>query len=194
MQPCMRSSTLGNRPARTFEPGDFMPDNSLLIIVLLVVVALVAVLVLRRSKGPQDDAGENGAVEHHGVADGLAAAIEDVVGEFTGVEANPEFPDDTDVGRPSRDGSGGGASIARGGAADDLTQIKGLGTKAEAKLKGFGVTRFEQIASWTEGDIATVDATFGLAKRIERDRWVEQAGLLARGEIAAFEEKFGQLG
>lgn len=180
-----------------------MPDTP--IIIGLVLVLLVLAFLLFRSRGAKESApaetpsSETGTDEQlpetgHGVSDGLAAAVEDVIGEFTGVEANPDFPGDTDVGRSSHDGSGGGASIARGGAGDELTQIKGLGTRAEAKLKGFGVARFEQIASWTEGDIATIDATFGMAKRIERDRWVEQAGLLARGEIAAFEEKFGKLG
>ena len=33
-----------------------------------------------------------------------------------------------------------------------------------------------------------------MAERIERDRWVEQADLLAKGDIAGFEAKFGRLG
>lgn len=180
-----------------------MPDTP--IIVGVVLVLLVLALFLLRSRRTEDSgstetpSAEIGAEEQssetrRGVSDGLVAAVEDVIGEFTGVEANPDFPGDSDVDRSSHDGSGGGASIARGGAGDELTQIKGLGTRAETKLKGFGVARFEQIASWTEGDIATIDATFGMAERIARDRWVEQAGLLARGEIAVFEEKFGKLG
>lgn len=165
-----------------------------LLVVFVAIVVLIVLVVLVRTRGSKDGAAETGGADHHGVSDSLAAAVEDVVGEFTGVEANPDHPGDSDVGRPSHDGSGGGASTARGGAGDTLTQIKGLGPKAEAKLKGFGVARFEQIASWTPADIATIDAKLGLGQRIERDRWVEQAGLLARGEIAAFEDKFGKLG
>ncbi|QLC25505.1 hypothetical protein HFP57_11065 [Parasphingopyxis algicola] len=165
-----------------------------LLIIFLAIIALIVVIVLLRTWGSKDRPAETAEDQHHGVSDSLAAAVEDVVGEFTGVEANPDFPGDSDVGRPSHDGSGGGASTARGGAGDTLTQIKGLGSKAEAKLKGFGVARFEQIASWTPDDIAMIDSKLGLGARIERDRWVEQAGFLARGEIAAFEEKFGKLG
>lgn len=82
------------------------------------------------------------------------------------------------------------------GEADELTQIKGLGPKAARGLAAIGVTRFAQIAEWTPTDIEANSTTLGdgFAERIERDRWVEQAGLLARGEIAAFEEKFGKLG
>ncbi|MEO1170258.1 MAG: hypothetical protein AAFW97_16255 [Pseudomonadota bacterium] len=167
-----------------------MSDTLLYVFIAIVVVILIVVLI--RTRGRTHD----GAAHHDSVSDSLASAVEDVVGEFTGVEANPDFAGDTGFGRPSSDGSGGGASTARGGAGDELTRIKGLGPKAEAKLKGFGVARFEQIASWTPGDIATIDAKLGskMAERIERDRWVEQAGLLARGEIKAFEEKFGKLG
>lgn len=168
-----------------------------LLIVFLVILALVVLVVLLRTRGGSNDtaAVEHRPEDHDDIGDGLGAAVADVVGEFTGVEANPDFPGDTDVGRPSKDGSGGGASTSSGGAGDELTKIKGLGPKAEAKLKGFGVARFEQIASWTPGDIATIDAKLGnMAKRIERDRWVEQAGLLARGETEAFEEKFGKIG
>ena len=56
-----------------------------------------------------------------------------------------------------------------------------------------GVTRFEQIAAWTDEDVARVDATLGrFAGRIERDQWVEQAKLLAAGDNAGFTDRFGQ--
>ena len=57
-----------------------------------------------------------------------------------------------------------------------------------------GVIRFEQIAGWTAADVATIEERLGLGDRVERDLWVEQAGLLARGETGAFEEKFGKIG
>ena len=53
---------------------------------------------------------------------------------------------------------------------------------------------------WAKGrsatfDIARVDAQMGNFKgRIVRDRWVEQARLLADGDIAGFEATFGKLG
>ena len=160
-----------------------MSDTPLYVFIVIMVVIVFVVLVRTRGGTPDN------SVDHDGVSDSLASAVEDVVGEFAGVEANPDFPGDTDVGRPSSDGSGGGANTARGGAGDELTRIKGLGPKAEAKLKGFGVARFEQIASWTAGDLETIAAKLGnMAKRIKQDRWVEQAGLLAQGDIEAFEK------
>ena len=76
--------------------------------------------------------------------------------------------------------------------ADDLTRIKGLGPKLAATLADIGVTRFEQIASWSDADIDRVDAQLGRFQgRIRRDGWVEQAGYLAKGDIAGFESRFG---
>ena len=61
-------------------------------------------------------------------------------------------------------------------------------------LHGLGVTRFSQIAAWTDEDIARIDASLGtFAGRITRDNWVEQAKLLAAGDTAGFEGKFGKL-
>ncbi len=80
------------------------------------------------------------------------------------------------------------------GAADDLLQIKGIGPKLKDLLHSLGVTRFDQIAAWGASEIDKVDDHLGNFKnRISRDSWVEQAGLLARGAIAEFEAKFGQL-
>ncbi|NBC37461.1 hypothetical protein GTZ99_12975 [Novosphingobium sp. FSY-8] len=77
---------------------------------------------------------------------------------------------------------------------DDLTRIKGLGPKLRARLAELGVTRFAQIAAWTEADIATIDAQLGsFAGRATRDQWVAQAGFLASGDTAGYEAKFGKL-
>ncbi len=81
------------------------------------------------------------------------------------------------------------------GAADDLTQIKGLGPKLAALLNTLGVTTFAQIARWDDADIDRVDAQLDRFKgRIRRDSWVEQAKLLAAGDEAGFSDKFGQNG
>ena len=77
--------------------------------------------------------------------------------------------------------------------ADDLTQIKGVGPKIADKLKASGVTRFSQIAAWNEQDIAAFSEQLNFTGRIERDRWVEQAAILASGNVAAYEEKFGKI-
>ena len=79
--------------------------------------------------------------------------------------------------------------------ADDLRQIKGLGPKLVTILAEQGITRFEQIAAWTDADVERIDATLGrFAGRITRDQWVEQAKLLTSGDAAGFDEKFGRNG
>ncbi|MEQ1510488.1 MAG: hypothetical protein ABL909_08850 [Sphingopyxis sp.] len=81
------------------------------------------------------------------------------------------------------------------GAPDDLTLIKGVGPKLNALLISLGVTRFDQISAWGATEIGEVDRFLGSFKgRINRDSWVEQAGLLARGDHAAFAAKFGEVG
>jgi predicted flap endonuclease-1-like 5' DNA nuclease len=62
---------------------------------------------------------------------------------------------------------------------DDLTQIKGLGPKAAAKLSENGVTSLAQIANWTADDIARMDDVINGRGRIERDDWVGQAKALS---------------
>jgi large subunit ribosomal protein L19 len=78
------------------------------------------------------------------------------------------------------------------GAPDDLTQIKTVAPELAERLAGIGVIKFEQIANFSDDDIANVDEALGLEGRIERDDWVGQAQrLLAEstaGEVPA-EEK-----
>lgn len=76
---------------------------------------------------------------------------------------------------------------------DDLTMIKGIGPKLNELLHELGIHRFAQIANWTAEDIARIDGQLGAFKgRVEREEWVEQADLLSRGELAAFELRYGE--
>ncbi|WP_414892803.1 hypothetical protein, partial [Sphingopyxis sp. H115] len=78
---------------------------------------------------------------------------------------------------------------------DNLQLLKGVGPKLAVLLSGLGVTSFQQIADWTEADIARIDAQLGAFQgRIARDNIVDQAGYLARGDKAGFEAKYGALG
>jgi len=78
-------------------------------------------------------------------------------------------------------------SAPRGGKADDLKQIKGIGPKLEGLLNSVGVWHFDQIASWKAKDIAFVDDKMeGFKGRITRDEWVKQARVLARGGTTEF--------
>lgn len=58
---------------------------------------------------------------------------------------------------------------------DKLTDINGIGPVIEEKLKAAGVTTFQQIADFTEDQIAEIDEQLNFKGRIEREEWVEQA-------------------
>lgn len=76
----------------------------------------------------------------------------------------------------------------------DLALLKGVGPKLVVMLHQLGVTGFDDIAGWSEADIDRIDAQLEQFQgRIRRDHWVEQARLLAAGDIAGFEAKFGKL-
>lgn len=83
---------------------------------------------------------------------------------------------------------------APAGEADDLRRIKGLGPKMQTLLLSLGITRYEQIANWSDADLDDLDGKLGsFAGRPRRDNWVEQAKLLASGDTAAYEARFGKL-
>lgn len=58
---------------------------------------------------------------------------------------------------------------------DDLKRIKGIGPKLEGQLNAMGITRFDQIAAWSEADVARFDGELKAIGRIARDDWVGQA-------------------
>jgi predicted flap endonuclease-1-like 5' DNA nuclease len=107
------------------------------------------------------------------VADEVAVATTDVAGEVLGVAVK------RGPGEP----------------ADDLQRLKGVGPKFVAQLNALGVTRFDQLAGLNANEVAHLDERLGAFQgRLVRDRIVEQADYLARGDTDGFEEKFGSLG
>ena len=68
------------------------------------------------------------------------------------------------------------------GDGEDLKRIKGIGPAIEKKLKAMGITRIAQIAELGEEDIARIEEKLAFKGRIARERWVEQARALIRGE------------
>jgi predicted flap endonuclease-1-like 5' DNA nuclease len=85
-----------------------------------------------------------------------------------------------------------GVAAAKGDP-DDLLLIKGVGPKLNGVLNGLGITRFDQIAAWTAGDVDKVDDHLGEFKdRIGREEWIPQAKLLAAGNMAEWERLYGK--
>ena len=78
----------------------------------------------------------------------------------------------------------------RKGHADDLQEIEGIGPALEKLVNSLGFFHFDQIAVWSEADIATVDAEMKTFKgRIKRDKWVEQARIITAEGLEAFRER-----
>ncbi len=113
--------------------------------------------------------------EGRGLADEAAAAAADVTGSILSARVHDSLP---------------GAS----GPPDDLSRLKGVGPKLAAMLNGLGITRFEQIASLSPDQVDDLDQSMGAFRgRLARDRIVDQADYLARGDIDGFEQRYGKL-
>ena len=83
-----------------------------------------------------------------------------------------------------------GLDAPRDGNADDLKQIKGIGPKLEKLCNTLGFWHFDQVAAWTSDEVAWVDANLeGFKGRVTRDKWVEQATLLAAGGETEFSKR-----
>ncbi len=92
------------------------------------------------------------------------------------------------TGKPSRPK---GFSKARGGKADELQRISGVGPKLEKTLQGLGFYHFDQIAGWAKHEVDWVDDYLKFKGRIARDEWIKQAKLLASGDEKKFAKLYG---
>jgi predicted flap endonuclease-1-like 5' DNA nuclease len=151
---------------------------------IAIVVALVLALILLRPKQRvqlTDSApmrphmAQKRPPEGRGLAGEHAAAASDVTGDILRAPVHKKLDGD---GEPH----------------DDLCMIKGVGPKLAEALHGLGFSRYEQLAHLTPTEIERLDERLGTFRgRITRDRIVEQADYLARGDTDGFEQKFGKL-
>jgi len=77
----------------------------------------------------------------------------------------------------------------RGGKADNLTRIKGIGTVNEKKLNEHGIFHFDQIGAWKKSDVEAAETYLAFDGRIAREEWVKQAKLLAKGRDTEFSRR-----
>ncbi|EDL48642.1 hypothetical protein [Erythrobacter sp. SD-21] len=151
--------------------SELLAENWILLAIALVVGLLVAWLLFRTTRrtrvtGTKKDVLDEGAERaqrNSALVDAPPAATSDA----------PELK--------VSDGNG-----------DDLTRIKGVGPKLAATLESLGVTSFAQIAAWDDAEIDRIDSQLGRFEgRIRRDDWTGQARLLAAGDRAGFQSKYG---
>ena len=86
------------------------------------------------------------------------------------------------------------APQAASGKADNLRRLIGIGPVNERLLKGLGVTTYAQIAAWTDADVKRVEEILNFDGRIAREKWIEQAKLLAAGNETEFARQFPTAG
>lgn len=91
----------------------------------------------------------------------------------------------------ARTGRPKGIAQARGGKADNLQRISGIGPKNERTLHSLGFFHFDQIAAWSDEEVAWVDDHLKFNGRVIREEWILQAGLLAEGKEEEFERLYG---
>jgi predicted flap endonuclease-1-like 5' DNA nuclease len=72
---------------------------------------------------------------------------------------------------------------------DDLKLISGVGPKLEQTLNEIGIYQYDQVAVWKKADIKKVDDQLKFKGRIERDDWMKQAKILAKGGDTEFSKK-----
>jgi predicted flap endonuclease-1-like 5' DNA nuclease len=153
------------------------------LILIVAIAGVIAVMLLRpRQRVELTDSApirphmaHTSPPEGRGIAAEAAAATSDVTGELLGARVHNEL-----------DG--------QGKPGDDLCRMKGVGPKFADALHAVGFIRFEQIAHLSPTEIERLDRQLGaFSGRITRDRIVEQADYLARGDIDGFEQRFGKL-
>ena len=156
-------------------------QNPILIAIAAIVIVILLYVLLRPKQ--RVTLSDEGVVRPHmmtssegkGLTDEAAAAVSDVAGDIIDAKVHAELP---------------GAS----GPPDDLQILKGVGPKLAAILNQRGLTRFEQIAKLSPGQVETLDESLGAFRgRLARDQIVEQADYLARGDRDGFEARFGKL-
>lgn len=82
-----------------------------------------------------------------------------------------------------------GLMTARDNNADDLKRIRGIGPQNEGRLHGLGIWHFDQIAAWTPDNVRWVGSYLAFPGRIDREKWLEQAKVLADGGTTEFSQR-----
>ena len=138
-------------------------------------ITLSSDVPVRPHMAPKSDVDGKRSGEGRGLFDEAAAATGDVTGQILGARVHEQLP---------------GAS----GPPDPLQQLKGVGPKLATMLNERGIIRFEQIARMSPHQVEALDQSLGAFRgRFVRDRIVEQADYLARGDTDGYEERFGKL-
>ena len=160
---------------------EFIRDYWWLILIAAIAVAIAFTLLRPRQRVQLTDSApvrphmQRSEREGRGLAGEAAAATSDVTGQLFAAPVHRKLAGGKDP-------------------ADDLVLLKGVGPKFADALHELGFARFEQLAHLTPTEVDRLDGQLGAFRgRIARDRIVEQAQYLARGDTDGFEQRFGAL-
>ena len=162
---------------------EFIRENWPVVLAVIVIALVLAFIVLRpRQRVTLTDSApvrphmaRSAPAEGRGIPGDAAAAASDVAGEIIDAPVRRELD-------------------ANSGAADDFHLLKGVGPKLAAQLNEMGLHRFEQLARLTPSEVDRIEERLGAFRgRLTRDRVVDQADYLARGDVEGYEQRFGKL-
>jgi NADH-quinone oxidoreductase subunit E len=126
-----------------------------------------------KAKGPKTESPKPAANKP---ADGTGVTKQQAVAKSKAKPTGKSNPDTAKETKPKT------LSSPRAAGADDLKLISGVGPKLEGVLNDLGFWHFDQIAKWTEAEIAWVDSRLKFKGRIVRDDWMAQAAALAKAD------------
>lgn len=164
---------------------EMLRENLPVVLIVILIGLILAFLVFRPRQRvqlssdtpvrPHMTAGRDPRGESNDILSEAAAAASDVTGEVIGAPVHRHLS-------------------ASGDSSDDLQRIKGVGPKLADMLASRGYTSFARLARLTPAEIEILDEQLGPFRgRIQRDRIVEQAQYLERGDTDGFELQFGKL-
>ncbi len=78
----------------------------------------------------------------------------------------------------------------RGGKADELRAITGVGPKLEKQLHDIGFYHFDQLAALSKAEVEWVENYIGFPGRMAREGWLKQCKDLAAGKVTAGAKAF----
>jgi len=165
--------------------NELVSDNWLLIVAAIAIGAIIGFLLLRPRQSvrlssdtpvrPHMTKAAEPKGEGRGLAAEAAAAASDVTGQILKARVHAELP---------------GAIPTP----DDLERLKGVGPKLAQMLNAQGIMTYAQLSRLTPDETERLDAALGAFRgRLNRDRVVEQANYLARGDEDGFVHRFGKL-
>ena len=158
-------------------------ENLWLIVIAVIVILALAWLLLRpRQRVTLSDstplrphmANPKPEAEGRGIVGEAAAATSDITGEIIRAPVHQAL-----AGNETR---------------DEFTRMKGVGPKFADALHALGYNRYDQLARLTPEELSRLDSQLGpFGGRLQRDRVIEQADYLGRGDTDGFETRFGKL-